>query len=63
MTSKIYDLHSHTTASDGELAPAALIDAAKAAGIIVYTIGFEAPSNGQPVLRDCASSEAHYFDV
>ncbi len=37
--------------------------AAKAKGIIVYTIGFEAPSDGVAVLRDCASTSAHYFDV
>ena len=40
-----------------------ICDAAKDAGIIVYTIGFEAPSGGQAVLQDCASSDAHYFDV
>ncbi|KAE9627909.1 hypothetical protein FEE96_06635 [Parasedimentitalea maritima] len=40
-----------------------ICDAAKGAGIIVYTIGFEAPSGGQAVLQDCASSDAHYFDV
>jgi len=40
-----------------------ICDAAKEAGIIVYTIGFEAPSGGQAVLQDCASSDAHYFDV
>lgn len=33
MSPKIYDLHSHTTASDGELAPAELVRAAKDAGI------------------------------
>lgn len=38
-------------------------DAAKDAGIIVYTIAFEAPSNGQAILKDCASSPAYYFDV
>ncbi|MGH1355593.1 MAG: pilus assembly protein TadG-related protein [Thalassovita sp.] len=37
--------------------------AAKDAGIIVYTIGFEAPSSGQRLLKDCASSDGHYFDV
>ncbi|WP_319824354.1 TadE/TadG family type IV pilus assembly protein [Thalassovita sp.] len=37
--------------------------AAKDAGIIVYTIGFEAPKDGLKVLRDCASSDGHYFDV
>lgn len=37
--------------------------AAKDEGIIVYTIGFEAPSSGQRILKDCASSDGHYFDV
>lgn len=40
-----------------------ICDAAKQAGIIVFTIGFEAPSSGQAVLKDCASSDSHYFDV
>lgn len=37
--------------------------AAKNAGIIIFTIGFEAPSHGEGVLEDCASSQAHFFDV
>ncbi|MEP4037267.1 MULTISPECIES: pilus assembly protein TadG-related protein [unclassified Pseudophaeobacter] len=41
----------------------AICDAAKAQGITVYTIGFEAPSNGRAVLRDCASTDAHFYDV
>ena len=41
----------------------AICDAAKGQGIIVYTIGFEAPSNGRAVLRDCASTDAHFYDV
>ncbi|WP_353308505.1 TadE/TadG family type IV pilus assembly protein [Shimia sp. NS0008-38b] len=40
-----------------------ICDAAKDQGIIVFTIGFEAPSSGQTVLKDCASSDSHYFDV
>ena len=40
-----------------------ICDAAKEAGIIVFTIGFEAPYSGRAVLRDCASSDAHFFDV
>lgn len=40
-----------------------ICDAAKDEGIIVYTIGFEAPRDGQRVLQDCASSDGHYFDV
>ncbi|MEL6959060.1 MAG: pilus assembly protein TadG-related protein [Pseudomonadota bacterium] len=37
--------------------------AARAQGIIVYTVAFEAPSAGQAALADCASSPSHYFDV
>lgn len=37
--------------------------AAKDKGIIVFTIGFEAPNTGASVLKDCASSEAHYKDA
>lgn len=40
-----------------------ICDAAKDAGIILFTIGFEAPRNGEEVLEDCASSHAHFFDV
>lgn len=40
-----------------------ICDAAKDEGIIVYTIGFEAPNAGQRVLQDCASSDGHFFDV
>lgn len=40
-----------------------ICDAAKNEGIIVFTIGFEAPSSGEAVLQDCASSDAHFFDV
>lgn len=36
---------------------------AKEAGVVVFTIGFEAPDNGQTVLKNCASSISHYFDV
>ena len=32
------DLHSHTTASDGLLSPAALLDAAAAAGLTILAI-------------------------
>jgi len=41
----------------------AICDAAKAENIVVYSIAFEASSGGQAVLKDCASSDSHYFDV
>ncbi len=40
-----------------------ICDAAKNAGIIVFTIGFEAPQNGNAILQQCASSVSHFFDV
>lgn len=40
-----------------------ICNAAKQNGIIVYTIGFEAPSAARVVLQDCASSDSHFFDV
>ncbi len=38
-------------------------DAARAQGIIVFAIGFEAPQGGQEVMRYCATTAAHYYDV
>lgn len=38
-------------------------DATKDEGVIVFTIGFEAPRGGRRVLERCASSPSHYFDV
>ncbi|WP_296761733.1 vWA domain-containing protein [Sediminimonas sp.] len=38
-------------------------DAAKDQGVIVFSIGFEAPNRGERVLERCASSPSHYFDV
>ena len=40
-----------------------ICDAAKDEGIIVFSIGFEAPYSAEVVLKDCASSDSHYFDV
>lgn len=37
--------------------------AAKAKGVTIFTIGFEAPSVGDATLMDCATSEGHFFDV
>ncbi len=34
---------------------------AKAYGMEIYTVAFQAPSNGQALLSNCASDAAHYF--
>jgi len=41
----------------------AVCDAAKAQGIVVFSIGFEAPTAGQTVMRNCATSDAFYYDA
>ena len=38
-------------------------DAAKAAGIVVWTIGFEVEQTGADVMQNCASSPSHFFRV
>lgn len=40
-----------------------LCAAARAQGIIIYTVAFEAPSGGQDALLDCATTHSHFFDV
>lgn len=35
---------------------------AKAYGIEIYTVAFQAPSNGQALLSNCATDSAHYFE-
>lgn len=36
---------------------------AKANNIVIFTVAFEAPAAGQVALKDCASTESHYFNV
>lgn len=38
-------------------------DLAKANGVVVFTIAFEAPQGGRDEMRTCASSASHFFDV
>ena len=41
----------------------AICDAAKDEGVVIFTVGFEAPDHGQSTLQSCASSDSHHFDV
>jgi uncharacterized protein YegL len=38
-------------------------EAAKAQGITIYTIAFEAPSSARDQMRDCATSSAYFYTV
>lgn len=55
--------YSYVNSSTKDARTKAICDAAKAENIIVFTIGFEAPWSGLEVLKDCASSDSHFFDV
>ncbi|MFK7751453.1 MAG: pilus assembly protein TadG-related protein [Sedimentitalea sp.] len=58
-----YDVYGSVGSSTKNSRTNSICSAAKDQGIIVFTIGFEAPSSGQTVLKNCASSASHYFDV
>lgn len=58
-----YGVRSYVGSSTKNTRTQAICDAAKAQNVIVYTIGFEAPSSGLAVLKNCASSDSHFYDV
>lgn len=58
-----YGVHSSWGRSTKDARTRAICNASKANNVVVFTIGFEAPYYGDELLRDCASSPAHFFDV
>ncbi|MEC9198874.1 MAG: pilus assembly protein TadG-related protein [Pseudomonadota bacterium] len=40
-----------------------ICSAAKGKDVVIFTVAFEAPAAGQAAMKDCASSESHYFSV
>jgi Flp pilus assembly protein TadG len=40
-----------------------ICNAAKNSGIVVFGIGFEAPSDGRTQVRNCSTTPSHYFDA
>ena len=60
-----YGAYDYYNTSTKDSRTKAICDAAKGPlkRITVYSIGFEAPTGGQTVLLDCASSPSHYFNV
>lgn len=58
-----YDVRGYVDSSTKNTRTSRICDAAKDEGIVVFSIGFEAPSSGSAVLEDCASSDSHFFDV
>lgn len=60
---RFYATYSSVNGSTKDNRTQKICDTAKDNNIIVFTIGFEAPSGGRVVLKDCASSPSHYYDV
>lgn len=58
-----YDVRSYVGSSDKNDRVYDMCNTVKDENVIVFTIGFEAPSAGETVLENCASSAAHFFDV
>ncbi|MFV2034454.1 MAG: pilus assembly protein TadG-related protein [Halocynthiibacter sp.] len=59
--SRYYDMLYSASQADQMLSN--ICGAAKAQGIIVFTIGFEVNNTGANVMQDCASSPSHFFRV
>ena len=53
----------NTVSGDPDGATRKTCDAARAAGMQVYTVALMAPANGQKLLKYCATSTATYFDA
>ncbi len=58
-----YDIRKGIDAGVKNSRTQSICSAAKDAGVIVYTIGFEAPSGGVYQLQNCASSDSHYYET
>jgi len=48
---------------EGDVRLRNLCDVAHANDILIFSIAFEAPEEGEAVMRYCASSDAHYYNV
>lgn len=38
-----------------------MCDLANASGVVIFTVAFEAPTDGQNLMRICATSDSHYY--
>ena len=56
-----YELH--YTPDQGDTLMQTLCEEAKTHNIVIWTIGFETTEHGQDEMRECASSQSHFFEV
>lgn len=55
--------YEHASPNPADTNLQAICDVANTAGIVVFAIGFEAPTDAQTIMRYCATTDAHYYDV
>jgi hypothetical protein len=60
---RYYSIETYAGANEADANLRNICDAANDAGIIVFTIAFEAPARGESVMQHCASTPAHYYDA
>lgn len=53
--------HANNTTKDSRLKT--VCDAAKAKGVLVFAIAYEATDNGEDALKDCVSADSYYYDA
>lgn len=58
-----YDPRGYVNSSTKDSRLSNICTAAKDEGILIYTIGFEMTDSSAAVMRDCASSDSHFFLV
>ncbi len=64
MTDGMFNTQYELAANGNSAAQAiAVCNSMKANGILVYTVGFQAPSDALAILRNCASGPLYYFDA
>ncbi len=61
MTDGSFNTHYETSQGDSSAQAGSLCAAMKADGIEIYSVAFNAPSDAQAVLGDCATSSSHFF--
>ncbi|MEL7099234.1 MAG: Tad domain-containing protein [Pseudomonadota bacterium] len=57
-----YD-YEYYTAATGDVYLDQICDAAKAQGIVIWSVGFEVDDHGATQMKNCASSASHFFRV
>jgi len=60
---RYYSIETYAGSSQADANLRNICDAANDAGIIVFTIAFEAPSRGEAVMQHCATTPANYYDA